>query len=66
MATIKEVARRARVSVGTVSNVITGTVAVSDELKARVDKAIRELHYRPNHIARSLKTRQTRTTSTST
>lgn len=61
MATIKEVARRAKVSVGTVSNVLTGAIAVSDTLKARVERAIRDLQYRPNHIARSLKTRRTKT-----
>ncbi|MEO8659691.1 MAG: LacI family DNA-binding transcriptional regulator [Bryobacteraceae bacterium] len=61
MATIKEVARRAGVSVGTVSNVMTGSVTVSSDLKHRVNAAVRELHYRPNHVARSLKTRQTKT-----
>lgn len=33
---------------------------VSDELKARVERAVRELRYTPNQIARSLKTRQTK------
>ncbi|HWB98356.1 MAG TPA: LacI family DNA-binding transcriptional regulator [Bryobacteraceae bacterium] len=58
-ATIKEVARRARVSVGTVSNVISGTVGVSQVLRERVLTAVRELDYHPNHVARSLKIRQT-------
>jgi LacI family transcriptional regulator len=61
MATIKEVARRARVSVGTVSNVISGSFAVGAELRERVDRAIRELNYHPDHIARSLKSRRTHT-----
>jgi LacI family transcriptional regulator len=61
MATIKEVARRARVSVGTVSNVISGTVPVSKRLKDRVLDVIRQLDYHPDHVARSLKVRQTRT-----
>jgi LacI family transcriptional regulator len=60
MATIKEVARRARVSVGTVSNVLTGTVQVSPKLADRVRAAIRELDYHPDHVARSLKIRQTK------
>jgi LacI family transcriptional regulator len=60
MATIKEVARRARVSVGTVSNVLSGTVRVSPQLAERVSKAIRELDYHPNHVARSLKIKQTK------
>lgn len=59
MATITEVAKRAGVSIGTVSNVISGNVPVSDHLKKRVLDAIRALDYHPNHIARSLKVRQT-------
>jgi DNA-binding LacI/PurR family transcriptional regulator len=59
--TIKEVARLANVAVGTVSNVITGSVPVSEELQQRVLTAIRELDYHPNHVARSLKTSRTRT-----
>src|SRR6476469_3668064 len=61
MATIKEVADLAGVAVGTVSHVITGTVPVSDLLLRKVQAAIRELDYHPNHIARSLKTSKTRT-----
>ncbi len=60
MATIKEVARRARVSVGTASNVISGTAPVGAELRDRVERAIRELNYHPDHIARSLKSRSTK------
>jgi LacI family transcriptional regulator len=60
MATIKEVARKAGVSVGTVSNVLRGSVRVRSEVRERVDHAIRSLDYHPNQIARSLKTRQTR------
>ena len=60
MATIKEVARRAKVSVGTVSNVLSGAVHVSEQLKNRVLDVIRELDYHPNHVARSLKIRQTK------
>ena len=51
----------AGVSIGTVSHVISGTVPVSESLKNRVLEAIRLLDYHPNHIARSLKTRKTRT-----
>src|SRR5215475_9066331 len=61
MPTIKEVAERAGVSVGTVSHVITGSVPVSQELRNRVENAIRDLDYHPNHVARSLKTSRTRT-----
>ncbi len=61
MPTIREVADLAGVAVGTVSHVITGSVPVSDVLKRRVQAAIRELDYHPNHVARSLKTSKTRT-----
>lgn len=59
MATIQDVARRAGVSVGTVSNVITGAVAVTGPLRERVEQAIKELNFHPNHAARSLKSRRT-------
>lgn len=61
MATIKDVAARAGVSLGTVSNVLSGLPSVSPDLRRRVERAIRDLGYRPNQIARSLKTKQTRT-----
>src|SRR5437870_418885 len=61
MPTIKKVAERAGVSVGSVSHVITGSVPVTEALRLRVKTAIRELNYHPNHVARSLKTSKTRT-----
>jgi LacI family transcriptional regulator len=61
MATIKEVAQRAGVSVGTVSNVIGNTVRVRPKLRQRVLTAIHELGYQPSHVARSLKLRRTNT-----
>jgi DNA-binding LacI/PurR family transcriptional regulator len=61
MASIKKVAEVAGVSVGTVSHVITGSVPVSDALRVKVQAAIRELNYHPNHLARSLKTSRTHT-----
>jgi LacI family transcriptional regulator len=59
MVTMKDVARRARVSTATVSHVINETRFVSDELKARVYRAMRELNYHPNAIARSLRRKKT-------
>ncbi len=59
MATIAEVAKHARASTGTVSNVIRGTARVSPGLRARVEAAIQELDFHPNEIARSLKVNQT-------
>ncbi len=61
MPTIKEVADLAGVSVGTVSHVVTGSVPVSEPLRLKVQAAIRELDYHPNHVARSLKTSRSRT-----
>ena len=61
MPSIKKVAEVAGVSVGTVSHVITGSVNVSEPLRLKVQAAIRELNYHPNHVARSLKTSKTRT-----
>ena len=60
MPTIVEVAKRAGVSIATVSNVIRGTKKVSAALQQRVEAAVRELDYYPNEIARSLKVKQTR------
>src|ERR1035437_184808 len=61
MPSIKKVAEIAGVSVGTVSHVITGSVPVSEPLRIKVQAAIRDLNYHPNHVARSLKTSKTQT-----
>lgn len=60
MATLKDVARKAGVSLGTASKVLSGVPTVSPDLRRRVEKAKRDLGYRPNIVARSLKTRRTR------
>jgi DNA-binding LacI/PurR family transcriptional regulator len=54
MPTISDVARRAKVTTATVSNVITQRVPVSAKTRARVLQAIEELGYRPNLVARGL------------
>lgn len=59
MATIRDVAKKARVSISTVSRVINDTGYVSAETRRRVQAAMQELHYYPNEIARSLKRRNT-------
>lgn len=61
MATLKDVAARAGVSYTTVSHVINGTRAVADETKERVERAIRELAFRPNMAAKALRTGETAT-----
>ena len=60
-ATIHEVARRAKVSSATVSRVLSGAKFVSGELVDRVWRAVNELDYRPNQVARNLRARATRT-----
>jgi len=55
MATMKDVAKLAGVSVATVSSTLSGRSFVSDELKQRVEAAIRELGYAPNAMASGLK-----------
>lgn len=60
MATIKDVARVAGVAPSTVSNYFTGKANVSEETRARIEKAVRQLGYRPNVAARSLRLSQTK------
>lgn len=59
--TIADVARRAGVSTGTVSNVLSGARYVRPETKARVEAALAELGFRPNKVARALSQRRTHT-----
>lgn len=53
-------ARHAAVSISTVSLVVNNKGRVSDELRNRVLDAIQVLGYRPNALARSLKSRKSR------
>jgi LacI family transcriptional regulator len=55
MATMKEVARLAGVSIATVSAALSGRNFVSPELKERVRAAVEELGYSPNAMASGLK-----------
>ncbi len=52
--TIRDVARRAGVGVGTVSRVLNDSPAVSGPTRQRVLTAIKELNYAPNPLARQL------------
>jgi LacI family transcriptional regulator len=61
MASIKDVAAEAGVSVATVSRVLNDHPSVSDDARTRVLAAVEALGYRPNAVARSLRTDQTRT-----
>lgn len=54
--TLRDVAEHAGVAVRTVSNVVSGYAHVSDRMRERVMRAIEELDYRPNPVARTLRT----------
>lgn len=58
---IKDVAREAGVSIATVSRVLNNIDVVNEDTKKKVLDAIKKLGYRPNIVARSLKTQRTKT-----
>lgn len=58
---IKDVAREAGVSIATVSRVLNDIDVVNEDTKKKVLDAIKLLGYRPNIVARSLKTQRTKT-----
>ncbi|RJX23715.1 MAG: LacI family transcriptional regulator [Acholeplasma sp.] len=58
--TIRDVAKRANVSVSTVSRVINQKGYVHEETKDLVDKIIKELGFIPNQLARSLTNRSSK------
>jgi LacI family transcriptional regulator len=58
---IREVARLAGVSLGTVSRVINGNPTVAPDIRQRVQAAIDKLGFRPNRVARSLRSQQSHT-----
>ena len=61
MATIKDVAREAKVSVATVSRVFNDSGPVSEETRQRIRDVAARLCYAPNGVARSLITSKTHT-----
>ena len=61
MATMKQVAEKAKVSTTTVSHVINNTRVVSSDVRERVLNVIQELRYIPSAVARSLKNDRTHT-----
>ncbi len=58
MATIKDVAREAGVSVATVSRIMNNRGAISDKTRKKVHKVMKELNYLPNEMARALQTKR--------
>ncbi|MCK3658468.1 transcriptional regulator [Pasteurellaceae bacterium Pebbles2] len=61
MATMKDIARLAKVSTSTVSHVINNSRYVSEEMRAKIMAVVKELNYQPSALARSLKIKETRT-----
>lgn len=59
MATRNDVAKRANVSPAVVSYVLNNSNYVSEEKRTAVLRAVEELHYQPNYLAKSLKTQRT-------
>lgn len=60
MSTIKDVAKLAGISVGTVSNYLTGAKSVLPGTAKKIKEAIEELNYKPNQFARNLRTNSNR------
>ena len=60
MANIRDVAKKSGVSVATVSRFINQKGYVSKEASEVIERAIKELNYKPNLVARSLSTKQTK------
>jgi LacI family transcriptional regulator len=61
VATIKDVAKLAGVSISTVSYALNNSGSVSEETKKKILKAAKELQYKPNATARNLKKKKTDT-----
>lgn len=59
MTTIRDVASKANVSIATVSRVVNSNRPVLPDVRDRVLKAIQELGYRPNYLARGLRQHNT-------
>jgi len=60
MATIKDVAKKAGVTIGTVSRVLNNKKWVSEDCRKKVLVAIKDLHYKPQAHARRLRQKHSR------
>ncbi|MCW3489993.1 LacI family DNA-binding transcriptional regulator [Dethiobacter alkaliphilus] len=60
MVTIKDIAKKAQVSYATVSRALNNRPEVNEATREMVQQVARELGYRPNSVARSLVTKQTK------
>ncbi|WP_282942919.1 LacI family DNA-binding transcriptional regulator [Paenibacillus sp. RC67] len=61
MSSIKEVAKQANVSVATVSRVLNNDPVVKAETKTKVLRVIEEMNYKPNMLAKNLRTQASKT-----
>jgi DNA-binding LacI/PurR family transcriptional regulator len=55
MANMKEVAKMAGVSIGTVSHVLNNSASVRESMRKRVLEAVQSVRYQPNQLARGLR-----------
>lgn len=55
MATMKQIAKMARVSIGTVSHVLNNSAGVREPVRKRVLEAVQAARYQPNQLARGLR-----------
>lgn len=53
--TIQDVATRAGVAISSVSRVLSGHLDVSDQMRSKVESAVKQLDYEPDHLAQSLR-----------
>ncbi|WP_130859075.1 LacI family DNA-binding transcriptional regulator [Gracilibacillus phocaeensis] len=60
MASIEDVAKKAKVSITTVSRSINNHPYVSEKTKKKIAKAMKELNYHPNSIAQQLRGQKTK------
>ena len=60
MPTMQDVAKRAGVTLSTVSHALSGKRPISEETRARIQQAIEELGYHPNELARRLANRESK------
>ncbi|MCI9441190.1 MAG: LacI family transcriptional regulator [Ruminococcus sp.] len=61
MATLKDVAKEAGLTVSTVSRILNNRGYISDNARQKVEKAMKKLNYFPNEAARSLQGKSTNT-----
>jgi DNA-binding LacI/PurR family transcriptional regulator len=60
MPTMQDVAKKAGVTLSTVSHALSGKRPISEETRTRIQQAIEELGYRPNELARRLANKESK------